>query len=190
MTAGSAALPTAPVPGDGGPRIYGVVDVVRPDRVAGWVIDRRDDRSALDVEVRREGRLVATVKAARPRRDLEKAGVGTGRYGFACTIEPPLEAGFEFTLAVTARAADGTVEPLRRPASAAPDPDRRLLERIFETVGRPAETGLRRRRRTSSGRSPSASTLPWRGSRRGFRRWRRRRRLSGTPGCACSWLWR
>ena len=133
------ALPAAVPQGDGGPSLYGVVDVMRPERVAGWVIDRRDPRAALDVEVRREGTLAATVKADRPRRDLEKAGVGTGRYGFACELDPPLEPGFEFTLAITARAADGTAEEIRRPAAKlATEPDRRLLERIFEEVRRPA----------------------------------------------------
>lgn len=133
--------PAARLPGpDAGPRLYGVVDVVRPDRVAGWAIDRRDAGAALEIEVRREGQAIATVKAARPRRDLEKAGVGTGRYGFSCELDPPLEPGFEFTIAVTARAADGTTEPLRRPAARACDPDRRLAERIFEEVRRPAAT--------------------------------------------------
>lgn len=134
-TPAPAPVPAPDVaPGDGGPRLYGVVDAVKPDRIAGWVIDRRDSRAALDVEVRREGRLVATVKAARPRRDLEKAGVGTGCYGFACEIDPPIEPGFEFTLTVTARAADGTAEPLRRPVSQTGGPDRRLLERVFEEI--------------------------------------------------------
>ena len=68
-----------------GPRVYGVVDVVRPDRIAGWAIDRADSAAAVDVDIRREGRLVATVRADRPRRDLEKGGVGTGRYGFAAS---------------------------------------------------------------------------------------------------------
>ena len=129
----------ADVPADAGPSLYGVIDVVKPDRIAGWVIDRRDSRAALDVEIRREGRLVATVKAARPRRDLEKAGVGTGLYGFSCALDPPVEAGFEFTVTVTARAADGLTETLRRPGARAADPDRRLVERIFEEVRRPTD---------------------------------------------------
>jgi hypothetical protein len=130
----------APLPAadEAGQSLYGVIDVLRPDRIAGWVIDRRNARAAMDVEIRREGRLIATVKAARPRRDLEKAGVGTGRYGFALELDPPLEPGFEFTLAATAHAADGTVEPLRRAARVEPEPGRRLIERIFEEVRRGA----------------------------------------------------
>lgn len=140
MSSDSNATPQTAVPADdiAGPRIYGVVDVLRLDRVAGWVIDRRDARAALDVEIRREGRTVAVVRADRPRRDLEKTGVGTGRYGFSCDLSPPLEPGFEFTVTATARTADGTASELRRPAGKAnAEPDRRVLERIYEAVAKP-----------------------------------------------------
>jgi len=142
-TASPAPEPVVPIPsaaGDPGPSLYGVVDILRPDRIAGWVIDRRDSRAALDVEIRREGRLVATIKAAHLRRDLERTGVGTGRYGFSCDLDPPIEPGFEFTLAATARATDGTTQELRRPSSqAGSDPNRRLLERVFEEIRRQAD---------------------------------------------------
>lgn len=135
----TATGPTAGAPDDiTGPRIYGVVDVLRLDRIAGWVIDRRDARAALDVEIRREGRTVAVVRADRPRRDLEKTGVGTGRYGFSCDLSPPLEPGFEFTVTATARTSDGSNAELRRPAGKAnAEPERRVLERIYEAVSRP-----------------------------------------------------
>ena len=77
------------------------MDVIRPDRIAGWAIDRADSQAALEIDVRREGRLVATVRADRFRKDLERGSVGTGRYGFACELTPPLEPGFEFTVSVT-----------------------------------------------------------------------------------------
>ncbi len=122
---------------DAGPILYGVLDVVRGDRIAGWAIDRRDSAAALDVEIRREGRTVGVSRADRHRRDLEQTGVGTGRYGFVCKLDPPIEPGFEFTVTATARAADGAAVELRRPASkAATDPDRRLAERTFEALAR------------------------------------------------------
>lgn len=65
------------------PRLYGVVDILRSDRVAGWVIDRTDPALCATVELRREGRLVATATASRPRKDLERQAVGTGAYGFS-----------------------------------------------------------------------------------------------------------
>ena len=134
--ASETTAPAAPEDPDAGPRIYGVVDVVRSDRIAGWAIDRGDSRASLDVDIRREGRVVATVRADRLRKDLERNGVGTGRYGFACSLEPPLEPGFEFAVSATARTPDGVTAELGRfgGAAAATDPERRLLERIFEEV--------------------------------------------------------
>ena len=130
--------------GDAGPRLYGVIDVVRPDRIAGWAIDRTDSAAALSIDIAREGKLVGSVRADRPRKDLERGGVGTGRYGFVFDLDPPLEPGFDFTLAVTARAADGFTTELRRAGGGADaDPHRRLLERTFDEVRRLAEAGGR-----------------------------------------------
>lgn len=128
---------TPPATGpDGGPRLYGVMDVLRLDRVAGWAIDRTDAAAALEIEIRREGRPVATVRADRLRKDLERGGLGTGRYGFTCTLEPPLEPGFEFTVTAVARSADGALLDLKRPGAAtqSPDRERRMLERLYEEV--------------------------------------------------------
>lgn len=130
---------------DIGPRLHGAIDVIRADRIAGWVIDRADARAHAEVEVRREGRVVATVRADRPRPDLERSGVGTGRYGFAAPLDPPLDAGMEFTLSVTARTGDGaqvTLRPVGQAAAALP-PERRLLERIFEDLGEVKATAAR-----------------------------------------------
>ena len=44
VTEGASEAPVTPE--DGGPRLYGVVDVVKGNRIAGWVIDRRDPRAA------------------------------------------------------------------------------------------------------------------------------------------------
>lgn len=133
-TGPGATDPSAP--GESGPRLHGVVDVLRPDRVAGWVIDRRDPRACAMVTVLREGRAVATLRADRHRKDLEQGGVGTGRYGFSAPLDPPLDPGLEFTLKVVARTADGAELPLRaQGAATAPAPERRLLERVWEDLG-------------------------------------------------------
>lgn len=115
------------------PRLHGVIDVLRADRVAGWVIDRTDPARCATVELRREGRLVATATANRPRKDLERQAVGTGTYGFAFTFDPPLEDGMDFTIAVTARSHDGVELPLQPVASAARavTPEQRALGRIL-----------------------------------------------------------
>lgn len=119
-----------------GPRLNGVIDVSRPGRVAGWAIDRSDASVAVDVEIFREGRLVATVRADRHREDLVKNGIGTGKYGFVAEIDPPVEPGMGFAVTAIARAADGTRGSLRSIGKAAPssDAERRVSERIFEEV--------------------------------------------------------
>lgn len=118
------------------PLLYGVVDVLRADRVAGWVIDRTDPARNATVEIRREGRLVGTVTANRPRKDLERQAVGTGSYGFAFTFDPPLEEGMEFTVAVKARSQDGAELVLQPVANAARtiSAEKRALGRVLEEL--------------------------------------------------------
>jgi hypothetical protein len=118
------------------PRVHGYVDMLRPNRVAGWVVDRTDPVATVTVEIMREGALLGETLADRLRPDLASAGVGTGRYGFSHDIHPPVEPGFEFTVSVVARLPDGTKTPLAR-AQATGDStsvERRLLERIYEQV--------------------------------------------------------
>lgn len=119
-------------------RINGVLDVPRPGRVAGWAIDRADPAAAVTVTVLREGRVVAEVRADAYRPDLERGGIGTGRYGFALDLDPPLDPGFEFTIAAIARADDGTTGEIRPVGRARPaeDPSRRLAERTFCELAR------------------------------------------------------
>ncbi|SNX74310.1 hypothetical protein SAMN05878503_12148 [Cereibacter ovatus] len=124
---GSAAA--APV----GPRLHGAIDVIRPDRIAGWVIDRSDPAAHALIEVRREGRVVATGAADRPRRDLQAAGIGTGSYGFSVPLDPPLEAGMDFTLCIRAHVPDGS-EILLRPSGTDTTAEIRALGRLIEDV--------------------------------------------------------
>ena len=114
-------------------RINGVIDVPRPGRVAGWAIDRADPDAAVTVTVLREGGVVAEVRADNHRPDRERGGIGTGRYGFALDLDPPLEPGFEFTVTAIARAGDGASGEVRPVGRARPsdDADRRLAERTF-----------------------------------------------------------
>ncbi|MGP3698422.1 hypothetical protein [Rhodobacter sp. NSM] len=116
-----------------GPPLYGVVDVLRSDRIAGWVIDRRDPEAQASVEIRIEGRLYAKVSADRKRRDLQASGLGTGCYGFSAPLDPPIEEGMEFTVSARAVGSDGAysvLRPIRRlgPTSS----EQRALARILE----------------------------------------------------------
>lgn len=134
-----------------GQRINGVIDVPRPGRVAGWAIDRADPQAAVTVTVLRDGRPVAQVVADAHRPDLERGGIGTGRYGFALDLDPPLEPGFEFTVGAVARAADGVSGDLRPVGRARPTGDaaRRLVERCYmELCALRAAVGAVEARRT------------------------------------------
>lgn len=125
-----------PEPTDTGARINGVIDIPRPGRVAGWAIDRSDENATVTVSVFREGRLVGEVRADAHRPDLERGGIGTGGYGFALDLDPPVEPGFEFTITATARADDGTSGDLRPIGRARPAEDaaRLLAERTFSDL--------------------------------------------------------
>lgn len=114
-------------------RINGVIDVPRANRVAGWAIDRADPEAAVTVAIMREGRVVGEVRADTHRADLERGGIGTGQYGFAFELDPPLEPGFEFTVTAIARAEDGTTGEVRPVGRVRPteDQDRRLAQRTF-----------------------------------------------------------
>lgn len=129
---GGAAAASALPPG----RLYGVIDVLRANRVAGWVIDRADEAAAVRVDILRDGRPVASVVADRQRPDLQKGGIGTGRYGFLVPLDPPVDDGFEFTVSAVAHTADGHSLTLRPVPGTVPEvsPDRRLLQRLVEGV--------------------------------------------------------
>lgn len=118
------------------PRVNGVVDVLRSNRIAGWAIDRADVSAAVRVEILREGRPWRSVMAERHRPDLEKGGIGTGRYGFGVEIDPPVEPGLEFTIQAVAFTADGQSAPLKQVGSAeqAVPPELRLLIRLMASV--------------------------------------------------------
>ncbi|HCQ63920.1 MAG TPA: hypothetical protein DIU07_01515 [Rhodobacteraceae bacterium] len=117
-------------------RINGVYDLPSPSRIAGWAIDRADPDAAVEVEIYREGALLQRTRADRFRPDLERGGIGTGRYGFSVDLDPPVAPEMVFTLTVRAVTGDGTSGPLRPTGEATPndDPLLRLLERTFDEM--------------------------------------------------------
>lgn len=128
-----ASTPSIAMSGD---RVNGVYDVPAPGRISGWAIDRADPEASVQVEIRRAGVLVGAARAERHRPDLERTGVGTGRYGFSIEIDPPVEPEMAFALDVRAITADGLSGRLRGIGAAAPsgDPARRLQERTFQEI--------------------------------------------------------
>lgn len=117
-------------------RVNGVYDILSPDRVSGWAIDRSDEKAVVTVQVLREGVLVGTAPADRYRKDLERGGIGSGNYGYSVELDPPLAPGMGFTITVQAVTDDGVSGPLRPAGSARPseDPEIRLLQQTFARI--------------------------------------------------------
>src|SRR5581483_6712318 len=67
--------------------LRGYVDVVNPDRIAGWAqnVDHLEVPVCLDIYA--ASTLIGRVLANHYRADLEQAGIGSGRHGFE--FEPP-----------------------------------------------------------------------------------------------------
>lgn len=127
-----AAANTATAPATG--RVNGVYDLPNPGRIAGWAIDRANEAAAVEVEIYREGKLLKRLRADRHRPDLERGGIGTGRYGFSLDLDPPVAPGMAFTLSVRAVTSDGVAGALRPTGQAAPndDPVQTLLARSYD----------------------------------------------------------
>lgn len=73
--------------------LVGAVDVASGTRIAGWAADRSNLGRRLEVEIRRDGAVLGTARAERPREDLARAGIGDGRHGFELLIKEPLAPG-------------------------------------------------------------------------------------------------
>lgn len=143
-------------------RVNGVYDLPTPNRVAGWAIDRADPDAAVEVEIYRDGALLVRTRADRFRPDLERGGIGTGRYGFSVALDPPVAPEMAFALSVRAVAGDGTSGPLRATGKAAPsdDPIRSLLERTFDqTAALRADIDGLRRSVEASGEPPDLTEM-------------------------------
>jgi hypothetical protein len=72
------------------PVVIGYIDGVRGARVFGWAWDQTDPAAVVEIELRLDGATLARAPADRPRRDLEKGGVGDGCHGFEIVLDEAL----------------------------------------------------------------------------------------------------
>lgn len=70
------------------PALRGNLDEVGETRISGWAINERHPETPLEVEIRRDGMLLARVRADQHRPDLQAAGIGNGLHGFSVTDLP------------------------------------------------------------------------------------------------------
>jgi glycosyltransferase involved in cell wall biosynthesis len=66
--------------------LRGRLDVVNRTEILGWALDCADAESPVGLLASANGRVVARVLANRFRRDLQSAGIGSGRHSFAIRI--------------------------------------------------------------------------------------------------------
>lgn len=66
----------------------GYIDASLDGRISGWVWDRRNPRTRLDVHIYAAGRFIGAARADIFRADLASADVGDGRYGFSFAMPP------------------------------------------------------------------------------------------------------
>lgn len=174
---------------DAGPRLHGVIDVLRPDRMAGWVIDRSDPAAHATVEIRRDGQVVGRVTADRPRKDLESRGVGTGRYGFSMSFDPPLERGLEFTVTASAISHDGVEQPLQATArTAAASAEQKAMARLLAELAE-VRTELAALRGEASAREEEARRMAERMETVQLRIEAALARTEEPPPPSTRWLW-
>jgi hypothetical protein len=67
---------------------WGFLDGANDEAVVGWVWDRKRPNEPVLVDIYEDGKLLATVKADRMRKDLEKGGKGNGKHGFRYPAPP------------------------------------------------------------------------------------------------------
>jgi T5SS/PEP-CTERM-associated repeat protein len=89
------------------PALRGFVDVVGPRRIEGWAQNLEYPEAPVCLDILAGGRLIGQVSANRYREDLERAGLGGGRHGFAFTLPAGLT--LEPWAVEVRRALDGAV---------------------------------------------------------------------------------
>lgn len=89
-----------------GARYDGYLDSAACEGFAGWAWNLNEPSEAVDVEIVEGTRVVARGVADRHRPDLQKGGIGTGKYGFWIQVPAELKDGMPHT--VFARAVGAT----------------------------------------------------------------------------------
>ncbi|HEY0911501.1 MAG TPA: Hint domain-containing protein, partial [Bradyrhizobium sp.] len=87
--------------------LRGYVDDVGAKRIAGWAQNADHPEAPVCLDIYVSGRLVGQTLANRYRRDLKRAGLGSGPHGFEFT--PPAELAFAPGAVVVRRSLDGAV---------------------------------------------------------------------------------
>ena len=164
-------------PGADRASVQGHIDIITSQRLAGWVWRPDQPLETVRIRVSADGRVITRAVANSHRPDLERAGVGTGRYGFdlisdfnppagPCLItveddatgvaltgsparlEAPLKLDGPAAKAITALFdSPGSDDELRARAEFAALQADRLIQRISDVRSRPIERAAQRARK-------------------------------------------
>ena len=167
---------SVPGPGEEGERPLSKVSivgyfVVAGRHVSGWTWDKASPELSLHVQLQVDGEALTSTMADRQRGDLERAGVGTGKYGFTFILPESVlaeEAGRVNVLA--SRSPDHSAVPLTNrslPRPLEPDVQEGLAIQCSAAVQPEAQEGQAERQTGDRrGRDPVSSSSPLRDSAR------------------------
>jgi hypothetical protein len=92
--------------------VTGLVEVLRPFQVRGWLFDQTDPDTRLRVQVRVDGQLVGSAAADLFRQDLADAKVGDGHHAFVVNVSGVLPLDNPERITLESVEADGSFEPV------------------------------------------------------------------------------
>jgi hypothetical protein len=136
-----------PAPGAGGPGARrGYLEAASRTEIRGWAWDANRPHHRLALEIVADGVVIARLPADRHRGDLEDAGIGDGRHGFAFAIPGGLIPGGlspETAHTIALRYADGGGALENSPIQLAPAPrfDDALAQAVAAAVAAPGLDG-------------------------------------------------
>jgi hypothetical protein len=88
-----ASCKRASAPPDGPPGYVGFLEAVHNSQIIGWAWDRNRPEEPVSVTILDGTKVLTSVKADLPRKDLLDGKVGTGNYGFAVPTPATLKDG-------------------------------------------------------------------------------------------------
>ncbi len=113
--------------------LNGGIDMLDRHGVQGWVQETDDPDNPVSLLVRVDGRVTARMLANLYRSDLENAGIGSGRYGFALKLEgiSPIE---PHSIELVREADDAPLPGTPRAIPASPELDDALQDHLVQLL--------------------------------------------------------
>ena len=124
--------------------LSGGIDLLDRHGVQGWVHESDDPENPVSLVIRIDGHTAARTLANLYRADLEKAGIGTGRYGFALKLESvsPYE---PHTIEIVREEDDAPLNGTPRQIPASPDLDDSLQDHLVSLLSHAESDGTLKR---------------------------------------------